>query len=461
MHNKSRSASRIFNSVTSPRSLKSIYVEQIADQSARGRDGVAPESLRHDIDEVCALISKKARYGIYGFTTYRQILSSKGAHKYPRIISVATARDRILIKSLARMLKEIYPEAKAKTPQEKVSKLQEGISSGHYDSFVRLDIIDFYPSISHQAIFSRLRSRIRKPEIIHALRQAISTPTLSDQSSKISACNIVGVPQGLSISNLIAEIAMFNIDAVMTAHADVMYLCYVDDIILLCRRDSIKSLSVEMANLCQGIGLTIHPLGGSGSKSQAGTLDKSFDYMGYLFSDGRISVRPQSVGKIRASLARVFTRYKHEVNRPDLESWQIAKARSECKWRLDLIITGCVLDQRRRGWLHFFSQINDLSVLKGLDATVMNYITRFGLTGVISPKTFTRTYWEIKKGIATSESYVPNFDKFTIVDKKNVLMNVFHISDARNFSDDDVISRFYREIRRLVNKLEQDVGSVS
>ncbi len=359
------------------------------------------------------------------------------------------------------MLKEVFPEANAATPQEKVAKLQMEISSGLYDSFLRLDIIDFYPTISHEAIFSNLGNRVRKPEIVHALRKALSTPTLSDQASKSGVCNIVGVPQGLSISNLIAEIAMLKLDSTINARTDVMYLRYVDDIIILCRNDAIESLHRDLVRLCSEIGLKMHPLGGAGSKSQSGTLDKTFDYMGYLFADSTISVRPQSISKIRASLARVFTRYKHEVDKSGITNWQVIKAQSECKWRLDLIITGCVLDQRRRGWLHFFSQIDDLSILKGLDASVRNYSKRFGLDGVISPKTFIRAYWEIKRGIATSESYIPNFDKFTIADKRNVLASVFHVGDAQTFSEDEVISMFYREIRRLVNKLEQDVGSVS
>ena len=359
------------------------------------------------------------------------------------------------------MLKEIYPEAKAVTPQENVAKLKLALSGGLYESFLRLDIIDFYPSISHQAIFSNLASKVRKPEIVHLLRKALSTPTVSDQSSKIDVCNLVGVPQGLSISNLIAEIAMLTLDSIINTRTDVMYLRYVDDIIILCRNNAIESLHRDMVKLCDDIGLEMHPLNGDGSKSQSGDIDRTFDYMGYLFVGSRISVRPQSVNKVRASLARVFTRYKHEVNKSGITPLQIAKAQSECNWRLDLIITGCVLDRRRRGWLHFFSQIDDLSILKGLDASVRNYCKRFGLDGVISPKTFVRTYWEIKRGIVTSESYIPNFDKFTVADKRGILERVFHLRDTLLLSDDDAISLFYREIRRLVNKLEQDVGSVS
>lgn len=461
MRNRSRNASKIFSSLTAPRNLKSVYLEKIADQVARGRDGINPAGLRLEIDDVCAIISRKTRAGIYEFTAYRQLLSSKGVNKFPRVISVATARDRIILKSLAAMLKEVFPEAKVATPQEKVVKLQEAISGGLYDSFLRVDIIDFYPTISHEAIFSNLGKKIRKKEVILILRKALSTPTSSDQSSTAQICNVVGVPQGLSISNLIAEIAMINIDSKISTRTDVMYLRYVDDIIILCRRDAIGSIHGDLVELCGGVGLKMHPLNGLASKSQSGTLDKTFDYMGYLFANSKVSVRPQSVGKIRSSLARVFTRYKHEVGKSGITHLEIVRAQSECKWRLNLIITGCVLDQRRRGWLHFFSQIDDLSVLKSLDASVRNYITRFNLEGAISPKTFTRTYWEIKSGIATSHSYIPNFDKFTINDKRNILEKVFHFSDSKLLSEDDVISIFYKEIRRLVNKLEQDVGSVS
>lgn len=458
---RQRNASKIFQSITAPSNLKQVYRTSVRDSPARGRDGAVPSSLSRDINEICNLISRKTRAGTYRFTSYRQLLISKGAASPPRTISIASARDRIVLKSLAALIQELFPASKGQVAQRKVAQLQSALQSSAWEAFLRVDIKDFYPSLSHDAIRHAMSARIRKPEVLKLISGAIETPTLGDQARTSNTRASRGVPQGLPISNLLAEVAMQELDTAFIDRPSVFYLRYVDDIIIFCAPAEIQELYLEVSAACQKVGLSLHELNAPASKSKSGLITASFDYLGYVFTPSTTSIRTESIDKVKSSMARIFTRYKYEVRKYSSEISRIKKARSECLWRLNLVITGCTFDLQRRGWLHYFSQIDDVAVLKGLDATVQSFAKRFGLGSDFSPKTFTRAYWEITSGYREGRNYIPNFDEFSSTDQKNILMDVFHIENVKDLSDDQVAHIFYREIKRLVDKLEQDIGATS
>lgn len=455
-------ASRVFRSVTAPRNLRNTYREHVSRGGARGRDGVTPKAVEDEIEAVCDIVSRKARAGTYVFTAYRQLLASKGAERLPRVISIPTVRDRILLKSLALLIESVFPESKGKVAQRKVVELRRLIDSEAFDSFVRVDVKDFYPSVSHEALFSVLRTRIRKPEVLSIIANAIRTPTLADHAPRRSDHHILkGVPQGLSVSNYLAELSMASVDARYIGRSDIAYIRYVDDIIILCSSGRAKALYEDVVGACKEISLEVHPLSRFGSKSRIGAISDSFDYLGYVFDSSKVSVRHESLGKIKSSLARVFTRYKYEVLGSSMDPVLADRLVSECLWKLNLVITGCIFDGQRRGWLHYFSQIDDLSVLKGLDSTVRNFMKRFGMGPDFMPKTFMRAYWKINKESNLSDPYIPNFDTMSAGQKRLLLLDVFHNKDAASFDDLTIERVFHREVKRLVDKLEQDISGMS
>ncbi|WP_284989492.1 reverse transcriptase domain-containing protein [Arthrobacter sp. efr-133-TYG-120] len=447
--------------MTAPLNLRRTYEANVRHGMARGRDGVVASALEGNIDDVCRLISRKTRKGTYSFTSYRQLLMSKGAHRNPRILSIPAARDRIVLKSLAFLIQEIFPETKGKVAQQKVAELRKSLEKNSFDAFIRLDVQNFYPSVSHEAIMRAVRRKVRKPEILSLIQGAIETPTLPDSAPRLDGQATRGVPQGLPVSNLLAEVAMLRIDNQFCGVATMKYIRYVDDIIILCASGDTEAICREVTAACAAIALTVHEPRPTGSKSKIGLIAHSFDYLGYVFAPNRITVRAESVSKLKSSIARVFTRYKYETAGMPPGDPSRAKALSECQWKLNLVITGCIFDNQRRGWLHYFSQITDVSILKSLDATVQNFARRFGLPPDFQPKTFTRTYWSITSGDDGDDPYVPNFNNYTPEQKRRVLIEVFGMDQAEAFKDDAVDRVFRKEVKRLVDKLERDFSGLS
>ena len=425
-----------------------------------GRDGVLPRHLEATWDAVADLVQRKMRNGTYEFTSYRELILSKGARSLPRVVSIPTARDRIVLKTLAQVLSELFPSARTPMAQIRVSQLADALSRKTLESYIRVDVKNFYPTISHRAIMGELHKKIRSQSIRHLIVRAISTLTVSSRASRPNQSSLVGVPQGLSISNILAEIAMTQVDARFHADPSIEYFRYVDDILILSRAADIARVLNDVEMQCRSIGLTIHPIG-AGSKTQTGSLSESFDYLGYLFSPDGVSVRLSSINRLESTIVRLFTAYKYQlVKDPENKEWQAA-AQEALQRRLDLVITGCVYDRIPRGWIHYFSQMNDLTLLSRLDAYVCQMKLRFGLMDGLKTKSFTRAYWHVTKPGLNSVKYIPNFDKYDEAEKRAFLSALFAHQRFYKLPAADLERRFRAEVTRLVSMLERDVSETS
>jgi RNA-directed DNA polymerase len=194
---------QLYEKQFSSENLKAIFNERIARTATTGKDGVSPAAFASALDEEVSRIIVKSSAKTYRFTTYKQKLVLKGAGKPPREISIATVRDRVVLRALTNILMEVFADRKIPAPHYFIQEISDLISTlGDEYYFVQIDIKDFYPSILHEVLMKRLRSRVRGAEILHLINCAIKTPTGSLKES----LGLKGVPQGLSVSNVLSTI---------------------------------------------------------------------------------------------------------------------------------------------------------------------------------------------------------------------------------------------------------------
>lgn len=134
--------------------------------------------------------------------------------------------------------------------------------------------------------------------------------------------------------------------------------------------------------------------------------------------------------------------------------------------QLNLRITGCRITEdgssfQRFGWLHYYSQISDISLLWKLDNVIAKVSERYNLDLKGTVKSFKKTYYEMRyKGDRTK--YIPAFDlTHSVQEKRNELKMLFPNENWDLKSEEDVHAIYNRRIRNLANKLEKDVGKVS
>jgi len=381
--------------------------------------------------------------GKYEFSKYRLKLVSKGRGKAPREIAIPTIRDRIAMRAMCDFLSERFASSlNLELPQNVVSNVKKDVSSKKYTGYIKLDVSNFYPSVVHSELRLRLRKRIKEEWILQLIESAISSPTVS--VSKPSDARVgCGVPQGLAISNILAAIYLINIDRFMSAYQDVSCYRYVDDVLIFCERKDAEKISREVISRFHRVGLEIHDPVSVPEKSSIGHISNRFDYLGYQFDNGLVTARQATIEKLKASLAAIFTGFKYSDK----------KNENFLEWRLNLRITGCIFESKSKGWLFFFSEINDESLLHTLDHYVNKLVKRFGLK--IKPKKFSRAFKEISHRKYVT-SYIPNFDRYGLEQQETVLSYYFGM-DVRNKTDDEIAFEFHKRIGKQVKDLQEDI----
>jgi len=203
-----------FKKIFSSKNLKELYRQKVEFRAVPGIDKINRKVFEKRFDSEINIIHKKIHNETYNFSFYKEQLISKGRGKYPRVLSLPTIRDKITLKSISEFLSLIFDDAVARElVHTKISNIKDDILSGNYDSFVKIDMKDFFPSINHNLLKKMIYKRIRKKAFISLLIKAIKQSTINKPvkgTEKYSSSK--GVPQGLSISNILADIFMQDID---------------------------------------------------------------------------------------------------------------------------------------------------------------------------------------------------------------------------------------------------------
>jgi len=152
-----------------------------------------------------------------------------------------------------------------------------------------------------------------------------------------------------------------------------------------------------------------------------------------------------------ANLMKLFTAMKYKANRGPLI------------WRMNLRISGCQFENRKVGWVFFFSQSNNDQQLKQLDAFVASQARRvFASADCARLKAFTRAYYEIRYNRVAS-MYFPNFDNFDDEQKKaqiGLLMPKKTLAELDAMTGEELDKLFRRCISKEIGELEKGMMEV-
>lgn len=438
------SSSAIFKRHFSIENIQRVYREVISLSPSIGIDNMSQSNFWKNQEKEINIISRKCLAGNYKFNKYKLKLISKGRGKAPREISIPTIRDKIALRVLCDFLQEIYHDIVTfDLPQNMVVNVKKNINDESYDAYMKFDVANFYPSINHEKLISRLRAKIRDEKILSLIKGAISSATVSRPKSDDQP-SMCGVPQGLSISNILASIYLLNIDKYFSKAKNIKYYRYVDDIMILCESSQANYVSCDLISKFQKLNLKIYDPQVNPEKSSMGFLNENeFGYLGYFFHNSKVTARRGSVESLRESLLAIFTGYKHSK----------LKSLEFLEWRINLRVTGCIFQNKSKGWMYFFSEINDENLLHSLDDFLKKMCIRFSVK--LNLKSFVRTFFQIKFRRRETR-YVPNFDEYDRDQKIYVLTHYFN-KDVKNMADEEINYHFNKRISKQVKDIETDV----
>lgn len=434
-------AAQAWKRLFSKKHLEEHYYERIETNPSIGMDKITPQQFKNELEENIEIVHRKVNNGTYNFTRYKQLLFTKGPNKPPRSVCVPTLRDKLTVSVLNELLSEVYGSAcKTELPQLVIDEITKELPK--YEYFIKLDIKTFYSSINQDILIKILKRKIRKPQIIDLYIKAIKTNAISypvKEKVPITFRNR-GVPEGLAISNALANIYFMDIDDKYRGDNNIGYWRYVDDILILTNENIFKKIKENINKDIEKIDLELN------GKKDEGRIDKGFEYLGYRIEPKLVTVRKSSIFKMEQSMEDLFK----EIKRNNVRY---------IEWKVNLKITGFILEEHKYGWLFFYSQITDLSLLFHLDDLVQKFVKRHKLAGKIKIKRFVRAYFEIRQALHETK-YIPNIDNYSFEDKKTLLMDIYDM-DLSGLSEEKIEINFRKIMAREIRDIEKDIQNIS
>ncbi|MEA2018851.1 MAG: reverse transcriptase/maturase family protein [Campylobacterota bacterium] len=386
------------------KTLKDTFDNKLQYSYTLGSDGISTNKFSEIIDEEITIIKRKVKNQTYNISPYKEQLIVKNRTSNPRMISIPTNRDKLALSALQKFLAEEFKgKVSNDNVNEKIHKIKQEIQSQKYDSFIKLDIKSFYPNIDHKILLDKVKKQVTDEEAIYLLEKALTQVTIEKgrRADKKNNIGTKGVPQGLSISNILSSIYLMDLDTKYSKKTNLEYYRFVDDILILCDCNDIETIKSSICIDTKELLLDVHEFKDNSDKSTSGTIYKDkFQFLGFEFYENIITVREQSADMLRDRIVSVF--YSN-AGKSDYDLYK----------ELNLKISGCIYNNKQYGWMQFFRQIDDQTLLYSLDSFVKNQFNRFNRKYKESTiKKFTKTYFLLKDYDAdklNKNTYIPKF----------------------------------------------------
>jgi len=415
--------------------IKSVLTEnehKISYSKSVGVDGINGEKFLYGGDEL-KIIGRKIDAKCYKFSNYKENLIIK-RHNHTRQISIPTQRDKLVLQGLLKVLQKDFPICNT----DAISKIIDIKNNrNNYDSFIKIDIENFFPSINHEKLLPLIKAKT-SDEVYNLVKLAITQPTVSIETPKKerdTRISNIGIPQGLPISSFLSDIFLETIDQKYKKNSKIKYYRFVDDILILCKTSDVDALINSTKKDFLDLDLIVHEQSDNKDKSSHGNIADGFQYLGYSFTNKLISVRQSSVQKLYNNINKLFITYSYKANIKKEDNADVEELIEDLFYDLNAKIAGAKYNDKKYGWINYFSEINDLTLLFKIDSHVKRMASKyfdnndleFLTSNNLRIKKFSKAIFEIRKkdsnyvekpDISSLKRMLKNFSKEENVEKK-------------------------------------------
>ncbi|MCX2680266.1 reverse transcriptase domain-containing protein [Galbibacter sp. EGI 63066] len=443
--------------------LEELFKENFDTTKTKGIDKLNAIGFQNRKKELLNATERKIYDETYTFSPYVEVLKLKGRNKHPRIISIPTVRDRIILFAVKEYLHDLFPDSiNKKLPNSFIRDIKKYFSiNGKKKYFLKIDITKYYDTINRELLLQKLKDKGVDNFVLRLIKNAIETPTVPQNTKKSKYHHFEtkkGVPQGLSISNILAQIYMEEIDEILNKRK-YFYSRYVDDILILNDDPISKYRFKNVEKEIKKINLELN-----NSKTEFGKVSDGFIFLSYSISDKKISIAEKNVQLFIRRIAGKFTWLKNGLsNKHDRPKWlkdDKERFKEVFLEELNEMITGIISKNKKYGWLFYFAEMNDKSLLFKLDKIIDSFFKALKVFDNKPPKNLkklVRSYHVIR--FDSNKNYLANYDEIDTVRKKREFL-VFRgeIGSEIPYTNDEIDDFFERFTKKTINKLEKDLG---
>lgn len=327
-----------------------------------------------------------------------------------------TLENILTLKQLQYNFRKLY-KVKQSNRYSIISQLKNILDDGFPKIIVKTDIKEFYESIPHD----KLLTKINDENLLTHLSRRFIQQILSEY--KTLAATTKGVPRGIGISPYLTELYMRDVDAKIKSIRNVIYYArYVDDIIVIFMPDidnTTRDYKKTIKDILIDEGLTMNE---AIDKTRVIDLTDKYkkqnyviEYLGYKFVSGydsnkhiplTLTISERKKKRYGERLSKAFTLYKKQAKGNEKQARKIFIK------RIKFLMSNTRLINNKRnvitGIYYTNSLVNTISDFQVLDRYFLKLIAKFALPTSLA------------KRISPTNSFVKGFDP-TCISKFNAI----------------------------------------
>lgn len=305
--------SKLFKEVTKQKALdiawKHVRKNGLKSKSKETRDKIAAfdQNYPKKIKELQAMVRK----GQCKFSAKGVPIKKKSANSSPRPLVIMSVENSIIQRSILNILQKEKGmqkylisdtsfggmKGRGKGVPGAINKICEHIENGR-NYFVRSDIKSFFTKIPLDDVIKQISQVISaQPDFIKLLSSALkleinNIKNLKKPHRELFDFEMIGTPQGCSLSPLIANIFLYDFDLKMNQE-NLFCIRYLDDFIILADSQKVAIAGLKKARkILSALSLEIHDPEAQGVKASQGFTKSKFEFLGIEFNLGNYYLAP-------------------------------------------------------------------------------------------------------------------------------------------------------------------------
>ncbi|MBF0585471.1 CRISPR-associated endonuclease Cas1 [Prosthecochloris sp. N3] len=273
----------LYNQISLPETIYRAWNRVAANDGRSGYDGQSIEDYSFRLEENLRSLSEALLTGLYkpGLLLKLVMLKPNGKE---RVLLIPGVMDRVAQTAASIVLYPII-DAELETctfgyrhgiSRQGAAREIDRLRAQGYRWVVDADIRNFFDSVDHDLLFTRLRELIDDEELLNLIRSWITAEIVDGSNPRTR--NLKGLPQGCPISPVLANLFLDKFDERIEKEGFKL-IRFADDFLILCKT---KPNAESALKLTESI-LDKLKLELNNEKTRITTFAEGFKYLGYLF----------------------------------------------------------------------------------------------------------------------------------------------------------------------------------
>lgn len=298
--------------VADPATLLAAWQRIRAKGAVGGIDGISVEEFATEADAHLETLRRELLEDRYVPEPLQQVSIPKGPDAADRrILGLPTVRDKVTQEAVRSVLEPIldrgfldcsYGYRPGKGPVKAIGRVTHYLGLLKRRWIVCADIDDFFGSIDHRELISRLRGAVQDEAVLRLVQMWLKMGMIDGRGRWHDVCT--GVHQGGVISPLLSNFYFHPFDQSMTGKAYGL-VRYADDFVVLCKdRSEAEGALVHLTDfLDERLHLRLNP-----NPRPIATLEDGFAFLGIFFQGDRRLIDEAKLRKIQIRIQRLARR---------------------------------------------------------------------------------------------------------------------------------------------------------